>query len=185
MKFPSILLPTGTTIGSIMNIMVHQIHVEEQKWESEFGRFRNSECLSAVSSPMTNTSTKHSGMEINAEYSFQLVLRTTAGTFPSNLLRVCTHTMSDTFGICVFWQCPRPGIIEKQVALREMGAKWSDNIQIDTSHFVCTTPAVTPTGANVAGNASGVPGVTYQRALQLTIPILQPHWILACHLVKQ
>ena len=122
-------------------------------------------------------------MEINTEYSFQLVLRTTAGTFPSNLLRVRTHTMSDTSGISVcFGNVQDPVLLENaKLALREMGAKWSDNIQIDTSHFVCTTPAATPTGANVAGNASGAPGVAYQRALQLSIPVVQPHWILACH----
>ena len=145
--------------------------------------YRNGERLSAVPSPMTNTSTKHSGMEINTEYSFQLILRTTAGTFPSNLLRVRTHTMSDTSGISVcFGNVQDPVLLENaKLALREMGAKWSDTIQIDTSHFVCTTPAVTPTGANAAGNVSGAPGVAYQRALQLSIPIVQPHWILACH----
>jgi hypothetical protein len=144
---------------------------------------RNGEHLSAVPSPMTNTSTKHSGMEINTEYSFQLVLRTTAGTFPSNLLRVHTHTMSDTSGISVcFGNVQDPVLLENvKLALREMGAKGSDNIQINTSHFVCTTPAATPTGANVAGNASGAPGVAYQRALQLRTPVVQPHWILACH----
>jgi len=67
-----------------------------------------------------------------------------------------------------------------KLALREMGAKWSDNVQIDTSHFVCTTPAATPSGAGAARNTSGAPGVQYQRALQLSIPVVQPHWILAC-----
>lgn len=66
------------------------------------------------------------------------------------------------------------------MALQEMKAKWSDKIQIDTTHFVCTTPAATPSGAQAAGN-SGAPGVEYQRALQLSIPVVQPHWILACH----
>jgi len=149
--------------------------------------YRKSERLSAVHSPMTNTSTKHSGIEINTEYSFQLVLRTTAGTFPSNLLHVRTHTMSDTSGISVcFGNVQDPVLLENvKLAVREMGAKWSDNIQIDTSHFVCTTPAATPTGANVAGNASGAPGVAYQQALQLSIPVVQPHWILACHSERQ
>jgi len=149
--------------------------------------YRNGERLSAVPSPMTNTSTKHSGMDINTEYSFQLVLRTTAGTYPSNLLRVHTHTMSDTSGISVcFGNVQVPVLLDNaKLALREMGAKWSDSIQIDTSHFVCTTPAATPTGANVAGNTSGAPGVAYQRALQLSIPVVQPHWILACHSEKR
>jgi hypothetical protein len=121
-------------------------------------------------------------MEINTEYSFQLVLRTTAGTFPSNILRVRTHTMSDTSGVSVCFGNVQDSVLleNAKLALREMGAKWSDTIQIDTSHFVCTTPAATPSGAGAARNASGAPGLQYQRALQLSIPVVQPHWILAC-----
>ena len=149
--------------------------------------YRNGERLSAVPSPMTNTSTKHSGMEINTEYSFQLVLRTSAGTFPSNILRVRTHTMSDTSGVSVCFGNVQDSVLleNAKMALRDMGAKWSDKIQIDTSHFVCTTPAATPSGAGAARNTSGAPGVQYQRALQLSIPVVQPHWILACHAEKR
>jgi len=72
-----------------------------------------------------------------------------------------------------------------KIALNEMKAKWSDKIQIDTTHFVCTTPATTPSGAQPSGSAGGAPGVEYQRALQLSIPVVQPHWILACHSEKK
>ncbi|KAJ3514564.1 hypothetical protein NLJ89_g2300 [Agrocybe chaxingu] len=149
--------------------------------------YRNGQRLSSVPSPLTNTTTKHSGMDINTEYSFQLILRTTAGTYPSNTLRVRTHTMSDTSGISVcFGNVQDPVLLENaKLALREMGAKWSDKIQIDTSHFVCTTPAATPSGASPAGNMSGAPGAAYQRALQLSIPVVQPYWILACHAEKR
>ena len=87
--------------------------------------------------------------------------------------------MQDTSGICVcFGNVQDLVLLENtKLALREMGAKWSDKIQIDTSHFVCTTPAATPSGQST----SGAPGLQYQRALQLSIPIVQPHWILACH----
>ncbi|KAF8806093.1 hypothetical protein BYT27DRAFT_7168409 [Phlegmacium glaucopus] len=234
-EFPSILLPPGTTTGSIVSIAVHQNHTEERRRETEFWAlqdeilksygqsspeppklsvrnvtqtsvtlewptiklataklrsldiYRNGERLSAVPSPMTNTSTKHSGMEINTEYSFQLVLRTTAGTFPSNILRVRTHTMSDTSGISVCFGNVQDSVLleNAKLALRDMGAKWSDNIQIDTSHFVCTIPGATPSGAGAARNASGTAGLQYQRALQLSIPVVQPHWILACHAEKR
>ncbi|EDR12142.1 uncharacterized protein LACBIDRAFT_158584, partial [Laccaria bicolor S238N-H82] len=149
--------------------------------------YRNGQRLAAIPSPMTNTSTKLSGLEINTEYSFQLILRTTAGVFPSNLIRVRTHTMTDTSGICVcFGNVQDPALLEDvKLALGEMKAKWSDKIQIDTTHFVCTTPAVTPTGAQAAGNSGGPPGIEYQRALQLSIPVVQPQWILACHSEKK
>ncbi|KAH6912482.1 fibronectin type III/BRCA1 domain-containing protein [Coprinopsis sp. MPI-PUGE-AT-0042] len=145
--------------------------------------YRNNQRLAAIPSPTTNTSTKVSGLEINAEYTFQLVLRTTAGTFPSPLLHVRTHTMTDTSGICVcFGNVQDEVLLENaKMALGEMGAKWSDKIQIDTTHFVCTTPAATPAGAQATGSAGGAPGVEYQRALQLSIPVVQPLWILACH----
>ncbi|GLB34254.1 putative fibronectin type 3 domain containing protein [Lyophyllum shimeji] len=149
--------------------------------------YRNGQRLASIPSPTTNTSTKLSGLEINTDYSFQLILRTTAGTFPSNLIRVRTHTMSDTSGISVcFGNVQDPVMLENaKLALREMKAKWSDKIQIDTTHFVCTTPAATPSGAQASGSSSGAPGVEYQRALQLSIPVVQPHWILACHAEKK
>ena len=95
--------------------------------------------------------------------------------------------MSDTSGISVCFGNVQDSVLleNAKLALRDMGAKWSDKIQIDTSHFVCTTPAATPSGAGATRNASGAPGVQYQRALQLSIPVVQPHWILACHTEKR
>jgi chitin biosynthesis protein CHS5 len=72
-----------------------------------------------------------------------------------------------------------------------MGAKWSGKIEIDTTHLICTTPAGGLGGAggspvgnprSTVGSVGGVaPIVLYQRAVQLSIPVLQPGWILACH----
>ncbi|XP_006456920.1 hypothetical protein AGABI2DRAFT_229143 [Agaricus bisporus var. bisporus H97] len=145
--------------------------------------YRNGQRLAAIPSPLTNTSTKLSGLELGKEYTFQLVFRTTAGTYPSNLLRVKTHTMTDTSGICVCFGNVQDSVLLENVkmALGDMKAKWSDKIQIDTTHFVCTTPAATPNGAQAAGNVGSAPGIEYQRALQLSIPVVQPNWILACH----
>ncbi|CCM01204.1 uncharacterized protein FIBRA_03252 [Fibroporia radiculosa] len=149
--------------------------------------YRNRQRLASIPSPLTNTSTKLSGLQVDTEYTFQLVLRTTAGVFPSNLLRLRTHTMTDTSGIVVcFGNVQDPVLLDNaKMALREMGAKWYDKIQIDTTHFVCTTPAATPSGAQASGGLTTAPGVEYQKALQLTIPIVQPHWILACHSTKK
>lgn len=92
--------------------------------------------------------------------------------------------MQDTSGICVcFGYVQDPVLLENaKLALREMGAKCTEKIQIDTSHFVCTTAAATPSEASPS---SGAPSVEYQRALQLSIPIVQPYWILACHTEKR
>jgi len=151
-----------------------QLHLSTAKLRS-LDIYRNGVRLAAIPQPVTNTSTKLSGLELNTEYTFQLILRTTAGTFPSNLIRVHTHTMTNTSGISVcFGNVQDEEILEDaKAALQEMRAKWSDKIQIDTTHFVCTTPAG-PGSPNIG------PSVEYQRALQLSLPVVQPQWILAC-----
>lgn len=145
--------------------------------------YRNGQRLASIPSPTTNTSTKLSGLDVNTEYTFQLILRTTAGTYPSNVIRLRTHTITDTSGISVcFGTIQDTVMLERaKLVLREMRAKWSDKIQIDTTHFVCTTPAAAPT----SGQATGGPSVEYQKALQMSIPIVQPHWIMACHAEKK
>lgn len=154
--------------------------------------YRNGQRLAAIPSAHTNKSTKLSGLELDTGYTFQLILRTSAGTFPSNLLEVQTHTMSNTSGIVV---CLGPIEDEElrenaKSALQEMGAKWSEKIEIDTSHFVCDTPRIADGmvhqqgqqgGAKAVAGYAQVLGVEYQRALQLSIPTVQPSWILACH----
>ncbi|ETW84193.1 hypothetical protein HETIRDRAFT_241181, partial [Heterobasidion irregulare TC 32-1] len=149
--------------------------------------YRNGDRLAPIPSPMQNTSTKLSGLALDNDYTFRLVLRTSAGTYQSNVVHVRTHTMTDTSGISVcFGNVQDPVLLENaKLALQDMGAKWSDKIQIDTTHFVCTTPAATPSGAQATGSVSSAPGVEYQRALQLSIPVVQPHWILACHTEKK
>ncbi|KAK0207107.1 hypothetical protein DFS33DRAFT_1256744 [Desarmillaria ectypa] len=149
--------------------------------------YRNGERLASIPSPLTNTSTKLSGLQTDEEYTFQLILRTTAGTFPSNIVRVRTHTMTNTSGISVCFGNVQDSVLleNTKMALREMKAKWSDKIQIDTTHFICTTPAVTATGAQATGNAAGAPGIEYQRALQLSIPVLYPDWVIACYTEKR
>jgi hypothetical protein len=63
-----------------------------------------------------------------------------------------------------------------------MGAKWSDKIQIDTTHFVCTTAASGPIDSP---NTVEEPGVQYQEATRLSIPLVQPDWLLACYYSKK
>ncbi|KAG1743610.1 uncharacterized protein EDB91DRAFT_1125097 [Suillus paluster] len=149
--------------------------------------YKNGQRLAAIPNALSNYSTKLSGLSVDTPYSFQLMLRTSAGVFPSNLIRVRTHTIADTSGISVCFANVTDSVLleNAKLALKEMRAKWSDKIQIDTTHFVCTTPAVTPTGAQPAGGVAAAPGAEYQRALQLSIPVVQPQWILACHSEKK
>ena len=62
---------------------------------------------------------------------------------------------------------------EAKGALDKMGGKGVDKIQIDTTHFVATSSA----GRE---NPGGGPGVEYQKAQQLSIPVVSPDWVIAC-----
>ncbi|KAI0303895.1 hypothetical protein BC826DRAFT_980252 [Russula brevipes] len=205
-EFPSLLLPPGATTGSIVNISVTQNVAEEHKrdrefWElqsqilEEFGRgtpkapqigLRNvTQTSVTLEWPTLELATASlRSLDIYKNDKHRLFISSGHAherrDFQSNLIRVRTHTMTDTSGIS------DSVLLENaKLALQEMRAKWSDKIQIDTTHFVCTTPAATPTGAQTSGSISSAPGVEYQRALQLSIPIVQPQWILSCYAEKK
>lgn len=145
--------------------------------------FRNNERLAAIPNPLNNTSTKLSGLQVDQAYSFHLVMRTTAGTFTSNVIRTQTHSMTDTRGISVcFGHIDDPRLeTEAKAVLEGMGARWSEKILIDTTHFVCTSPR----GPNAGVAAGGVPirdvrSAMYVKATQLSTPVVLPHWVFAC-----
>ncbi|KAK0546441.1 Chitin synthase, class 5 [Tilletia horrida] len=151
--------------------------------------YRNNQRLAPIPSPLHNTSTKLSGLDVNAEYTFHLVLRTTAGTFPSQVLRVRTHDITDTSGIAVCFGSLFGGgsaggadnELEEAAreALRRMGAREpTERIQIETTHFVCSDP-------RDRGAIGGGQGAMYTKAMQLNIPVVQPHWIFACYEQKR
>lgn len=141
--------------------------------------YRNGERLAPIPNPLHNTSTKLSGLDVNAEYTFHLVLKTSAGTFSSPVIKTRTHTINDTSGISVcFGHVQDPEMLEAaKKALENMKAKFSDRIQIDTTHYVCTDPR-NPGDINAQ---PGTQGNGYSKAMQLSIPAVLPHWIFACH----
>ncbi|GJJ15851.1 hypothetical protein Clacol_010129 [Clathrus columnatus] len=147
--------------------------------------FKNGQRVGSVPSPLRDTYTRLSGLEVDKDYTFQLILRTTAGTYPSNILRIRTHTIHDTSGISVcFGNVEDPVMLEQaKEVLEDMKAKWSDKIQIDTTHFVCSTPN-NPASSPTRSSAE-LGSVEYQRAVQMSIPIVQPHWLFACHKEKK
>lgn len=147
--------------------------------------WRNGQRLAAIPNPLNNTSTKVSGLDVDAPYSFHLILRTTAGTYASQTIKTRTLTLTDTSGISVcFGAIDSPELLdEAREALTQMRARWSNRIQIETTHFVCTHPSgPAPAIASPDGSPQEAPDPSqeYQRASQLSIPIVQPAWILAC-----
>lgn len=102
---------------------------------------------------------------MDTDYNFQLVLRTTAGTFASEKLEVKTHKMTDLSGITV-----TPGILPAQLkesltkAVERIGAKIADTVRIDTTHFVTTEGR----------------GLGWEKAVEMNIPVVRPEWVEGC-----
>lgn len=127
--------------------------------------YRNGSKAGSIPRPLETRSTKISGLAIHSEYTFHLVLRTTAGTYQSEKLTCRTHKMTDLSGITV-----TPGILDPQrkealeAALDRIGGKMVDSVRIDTTHFVCTEGR----------------GPLWEKAVEMNIPVVVPEWMDAC-----
>lgn len=125
--------------------------------------FRNG--VKAGNVPRDKLSTKISGLAIDTQYTFQLVLRTTAGTYSSERLSIRTQKMTDLTGITI-----TPGILPHE--LREdiertatrISAKVIDTVRIDTTHFVCTEGR----------------GPAWEKAVEMNVPVVVPDWLKGC-----
>lgn len=127
--------------------------------------FRNGQKAGNIPRPTVMQSTKISGLAVDTEYTFHLVLRTTAGTFSSEKVVVKTHKMTDLSGITV-----TPGILPAQLrdsltkAVERIGAKLADSVRIDTTHFVTTEGR----------------GIAWEKAVEMNIPVVRPEWVEGC-----
>ncbi|KAI5371171.1 putative chitin biosynthesis protein Chs5 [Septoria linicola] len=115
--------------------------------------------------PRDKLSTKISGLALDTEYTFHLVLRTSAGQYSSEKLNVKTHKMTDLHGITI-----TPGVMPGQLkdslaeTVNRMGAKMIDSVRIDTTHFVCTEAR----------------GQAWEKAKEMNVPIVVPDWVKGC-----
>ncbi|CAG8976467.1 hypothetical protein HYALB_00008057 [Hymenoscyphus albidus] len=127
--------------------------------------FRNGQKAGNIPRPTSMHTTKISGLAVDTEYSFHLVLRTSAGTFSSEKLVVKTHKMTDLSGITI-----TPGILHAQIrdslttAVERIGAKLADSVRIDTTHFVTTEGR----------------GIAWEKAVEMNIPVVRPEWVEGC-----
>jgi len=122
--------------------------------------YKNGQRLAAIPSPIQNTSTKLSGLDINTDYSFRLVLRTTAGIFQSNLIRVRTHTMTDTSGISVSFGNVQDLFYSRTRSLlcKRCARNGATRFRLTRHTFVA--PLLPPhDSAQVSGSISSAPGV--------------------------
>lgn len=127
--------------------------------------YRNGSKAGSIPRPKEIQSTKISGLEVDTEYSFHLVLRTTGGTYSSPTLTCRTHKMTDLSGITV-----TPGVLPEQLhaslesAVERIGGKIADSVRIDTTHLVCTEGR----------------GKDWERAVEMSIPVVRPEWVEGC-----
>ena len=128
--------------------------------------WRDGTRLGNIPKPLTTTTTKLSGLAIDTEYTFQLVLRTTAGTYSSEPLKVKTHKLSNLAGVTICEGTLPPEQHDRLVsAIEAVDAKaLQKRVRIDTTHFVCSVPE----------------GDEYQRAKDMNVPIVVVDWIEAC-----
>jgi chitin biosynthesis protein CHS5 len=127
--------------------------------------FRNGQKAGNIPKPLSMHSTKISGLAVDTEYTFHLVLRTTAGTYTSEKVAVRTHKLTDLSGITI-----TTGILphhikeELDTAVARIGAKIVDGVRIDTTHFITTEGR----------------GIAWEKAVENNIPVVRPEWVEAC-----
>ncbi|KAL2149938.1 hypothetical protein VTH82DRAFT_7614 [Thermothelomyces myriococcoides] len=127
--------------------------------------YRNGQKAGNIPKPLSMHTTKISGLAVDTEYTFHLVLRTTAGTFASERVTVRTHKMTDLSGITITTGILPPAVRESlTAAVERIGAKIVDGVRIDTTHFVTTEGR----------------GVQWEKANELNIPVVRPEWVEAC-----
>jgi hypothetical protein len=127
--------------------------------------YRTGQKAGNIPKPLAMHSTKISGLAVDTEYTFHLVLRTTASTFTSERVAVRTHKMTDLSGITI-----TTGILPAATrehltsAVERIGAKIVDGVRIDTTHFVTTEGR----------------GIQWEKANEMNIPVVRPEWVDAC-----
>ena len=139
---------------------------------------RNGQQIGKIPNPRTSRSTKLSGLEMDTEYAIQLILHTSAGSFTSNELHVRTHTLDNMSGVFVcLGTIPDQRLYDATIQVVEsLGARWSTQIQLETTHLLCS---MLPDPSNAEQMR------LYEKAEQLTLPIIQPHWLFACESKKR
>ncbi|KAJ4380966.1 hypothetical protein N0V86_003313 [Didymella sp. IMI 355093] len=127
--------------------------------------YRNGNKAGTIPNPREVHSTKLSGLGVDTEYTFHLVLKTSAGTFSSEKLTVQTHKMTDLSGITITPGHMPSALRESlQRSVERIGAKIADTVRIDTTHFVCTEGR----------------GQAWEKAVENNIPVVVPDWIIGC-----
>lgn len=134
--------------------------------------FKDGKKLGSIPQPLTNTTSKLSGLPIDKTFKFQLRLDTTAGVYSSDTIEVRTHKMTNLSGITVCLGDIAPNehftVDDIQATLKNMGAHYpaDTKLKVDTTHFITTR--------------ENKQNPEYLKANEMNIPIIRPEWLKAC-----
>jgi hypothetical protein len=106
-------------------------------------------------------------LEVDHEYEFYVVIKTTSGSLQSNHVAVRTHKMDNLTGIKVAFgtfEEPEPAVTELKELVERMNATWTDEVGADTTHLLAQLPG----------------GANYEQAMRYSIPIVKPDWLVQC-----
>ncbi|RUS30751.1 hypothetical protein BC938DRAFT_479007 [Jimgerdemannia flammicorona] len=129
--------------------------------------YKNDQKLAQHHIPAGVNFVKLSGLDVDQVYEFHIVVKTTAGSMTSNRVHVRTHKMDNLTGIHVAFGAfeePEPLISDLKDLVSKIDAKWSAEVTSDTTHLLAQLPG----------------GRNYDQALQLSIPVVKPGWLVQC-----
>ncbi|RUS23194.1 hypothetical protein BC937DRAFT_90778 [Endogone sp. FLAS-F59071] len=129
--------------------------------------YKNGQKLSQHHIPVGTNFVKLSGLDVDQVYEFHVVAKTSAGALTSNTVQVRTHKMDNLTGINVAFGAfeePEPLISDLKMIIGKINAKWSGEVNSDTTHLLAQLPG----------------GRNYEQALQMSIPVVKPEWLVQC-----
>jgi NAD-dependent DNA ligase len=103
---------------------------------------------------------------MDQEYQFHVVMKTTCGNYRSNTVKALTHTLNNLTGIRVTFGTFYDGINSPEIKelVEKMGASYTEEIGIETTHFIAQVPG----------------GSNYDYAVEHSIPVVKPDWVVQC-----
>lgn len=134
--------------------------------------FKDGKKLGSIPQPLTNTTSKLSGLPIDKTFKFQLRLDTTAGIYSSDTIEVKTHKMTNLSGITVclgdIASNEHFTVDDIQATLKNMGAHYpaDTKLRVDTTHYITTR--------------ENKQNPEFLKANEMNIPIIRPEWLKAC-----
>lgn len=116
--------------------------------------------------PTQGNKIKISGLDMDSLVDFHVVMSTSSGTYTSNSVEVRTLTLSNLSGInaCLDSSLSNLEAEELKKCIQRIGAKWSQEVSIETTDLLC----------------NAAQGFSYERALAWNVAIVKPDWLKAC-----